>query len=61
MEQLVELLKQIEELAGMGVDALKKSGGSGRAEPEPHGGPKPPDEGERGGEPPRDREYPPGR
>ena len=29
MEQLVELLKQIQELAGVGIDALKEAGGSG--------------------------------
>jgi hypothetical protein len=28
MEQLIELLKQIQELAGAGIDALKQVGGS---------------------------------
>ncbi len=43
MEQLIELLKQIQELAGVGVDALKEAGGKGDGE-------KPPAEG-RPGEP----------
>ena len=40
MEQLVELLKQIQELAGVGIDALKEAGGSGggAAAEAPNGG-----------------------
>ena len=42
MEQLIELLQQIQELAGVGIDALKQAGGSGDAAPEggPEGGPE---------------------
>lgn len=37
MDQLIELLKQIQELAGVGVDALKQAGGKG-GESKPGGG-----------------------
>lgn len=40
MEQLIELLKQIQDLAGVGIDALKDaSGGAERPEGAPEGGP----------------------
>ena len=40
MEQLIELLQQIQELAGVGIDALKEAGGSGggAAAEAPNGG-----------------------
>lgn len=41
MEQLVELLTQIQDLAGMGIDALQQAGGK-------EAGPKPAPEGEAG-------------
>jgi hypothetical protein len=34
MEQLIELLKQIQELAGVAIDALEGAGGGGEAPPE---------------------------
>lgn len=41
MEQLIELLKQIQDLAGVGIDALKDaSGGGERPEGAPEGGPE---------------------
>lgn len=57
MEQLVELLKQIQELAGVAIDALEGAAGGGEqaapaGEPGPEGGPPegaPPE----GGPPPR--------
>ena len=47
MEQLIELLKQIEELAGVGIDALNEAAGGaapeGGEEPAPtEGGEEPP-------------------
>lgn len=42
MDELVELLKQIQELAGVGIDALKQAGGGGegeKPEPGPEGAP----------------------
>lgn len=51
MEQLIELLRQIEELAGVAIDALKgAAGGGGQAEgaPPPEegaGSPPPPEKG----------------
>ena len=66
MDQLIELLKQIQELAGVAIDALegatkgegekKPEGGAPKPEggpPSPEGGPKP-----EGGPP---EEMPPGR
>ena len=59
MEQLIELLKQIQDLAGVGIDALKDaSGGGERPEGPPEGPPEgggeqPPAPPENGGEPPR--------
>jgi hypothetical protein len=47
MEQLIELLQQIQDLAGAGIDALQSAmegGGGGEAAPPPEGGP-PPEEG----------------
>lgn len=41
MEQLIELLQQIQELAGAGIDALKgavEGGGGGEGGPAPEGG-----------------------
>ena len=41
MEQLIELLKQIQDLAGVGIDALKDaSGGGERPEGAPEGAPE---------------------
>ena len=52
MEQLVELLTQIQDLAGMGIDALQKAGGKEASpKPAPEGeeaSPKPAPEGEAG-------------
>lgn len=39
MEQLIELLQQIQELAGVGIDALQQAGGGG-AEPQAEGAPQ---------------------
>ena len=33
MEQLIELLQQIQELAGVGIEALQKAGGGGAEAP----------------------------
>ena len=49
MEKLIELLKQIQELAGVAVDALQ--GAAGGEHGAPHGGPPP-----AGGKPPMDAE-----
>jgi hypothetical protein len=49
MDKLIELLQQIQELAGVAVDALKGAGGEhkpGEGEPKPEGAPA-----EGGGEP----------
>lgn len=55
MEQLVELLKQIQELAGVAIDALEGAAGEGE-KPPGEGGGKPPSEqmaeGREGGGPP---------
>ena len=63
MEQLIELLKQIQELAGVGIDALKDASGGGERpegapEGAPEGGPEgggeaPPPAPGKGGEAPR--------
>lgn len=55
MEQLIELLKQIQDLAGVAVDALQKAGGEGGKPPAEHGGPPP----EGGGKPPAEHGGPP--
>ena len=48
MEQLIELLQQIQELAGVGIDALKEAGkgggGGGEGGPPPEGEGPPPGE-----------------
>ena len=60
MEQLIELLKQIQELAGVAIDALEGAGGGGEgpAEKKPEGG-----EGAAEGAPPEGapQEMPPGK
>lgn len=61
MDELIELFRQIEELAGMGADALEQAAGAeAGGAPE---GPPPGDEGlppeEAGGPPPGDEELPP--
>jgi len=50
MDQLIELLQQIQELAGVGLEALQQAA--------PKGGPAPegPPEGEPGGPPPEEAE-----
>ena len=63
MEQLIELLKQIQDLAGVGIDALKDASGGGERpegapEGAPEGGPEgggeaPPPAPDKGGEAPR--------
>lgn len=63
MEQLIELLKQIQDLAGVGIDALKDASGGGERpegapEGAPEGGPEgggeaPPPAPGKGGEAPR--------
>ena len=68
MEEMIELLKQIQELAGVGIDALSQAaeGAKGEGGPEgpPEGGP-PPGSGETGPPPgsgetgPRPEEGPP--
>ena len=54
MEEMIELLKQIQELAGVGIDALSQAaeGAKGEGGPEgpPEGGP-PPGSGETGSPP----------
>lgn len=45
MEQLIELLQQIQELAGVGIDALTEAlGGAGGEAPPPEGAPMPEEE-----------------
>ena len=44
MDQLVELLKQIQDLAGVAIDALTEATGGGKGGPPPEGG--------KGGPPP---------
>lgn len=55
MDQLIELLKQIQELAGVAIDALEGAGKGGEGG-KPEGGPPP--GGPEGGPPPE--EMPPG-
>jgi hypothetical protein len=52
MDQLIELLKQIQELAGVGIDAL--SGAKHGGKPEHEGGGKPPE-----GSPEEEKSEPP--
>ena len=57
MDQLVELLKQIQDLAGVAIDALTDAAGGGKGGPPPEGGKggPPPEGGEgRPAEPPRE-------
>ena len=57
MDQLVELLKQIQDLAGVAIDALTEAAGGGKNGPPPEGGKggPPPEGGEgRPAEPPRE-------
>lgn len=56
MEQLIELLQQIQDLAGAGIDALKGAaeGGDKGAPPPEKGGPPP-----EGGQPPPEKGAPP--
>lgn len=51
MEQLIELLGQIQDLAGVGIDALKEASGGGKGGPPGEGGP-PPEGPPPGGPPP---------
>ena len=45
MEQLVELLTQIQDLAGMGIEALQKAGGKeAGSKPAPEGEAGPPEQ-----------------
>lgn len=43
MEELIELLKQIQELAGVGIEAIEATGAGGEGAP-PEGGEAPPEE-----------------
>ena len=57
MDQLVELLKQIQDLAGVAIDALTDASGGGKGGTPPEGGKggPPPEGGEgRPAEPPRE-------
>ena len=53
MDQLVELLKQIQDLAGVAIDALTEAAGGSKGGPPPEGGEggpaEPPREGGEGG------------
>ena len=65
MDKLIELLKQIQELAGVGVDALQGAMKGDKGGPpdggKPEGGPPPGDGGGKpGGPPPGDGGPPPG-
>ena len=55
MEELIELLQQIQELAGVGIDALENAAGEGEEAPPPEEGEAPPE----GGEPPEGPGQPP--
>lgn len=39
MEELIELLTQIQELAGVGIEALQQAAGAGAPAPDEAGGP----------------------
>lgn len=41
MDQLIELLRQIQELAGVGIEALEGAAGGGEGEPPAEGGEAP--------------------
>ena len=54
MEEMIELLKQIQELAGVGIDALSQAAEGAKGEGDPEGPPEGPPEGgppPGGGEP----------
>ena len=55
MEELIELLQQIQELAGVGIDALENAAQGGGEAPPPEEGEAPP----KGGEPPEGPGQPP--
>jgi hypothetical protein len=55
VDQLIELLSQIQELAGVAIDALKEAGGGGS-----EAGPNAPDEGGQAPEPGAGAPPPPG-
>ena len=66
MEQLIELLKQIQELAGVAIDALEGAtkGGGEKPEggpPKPEGGPPKPEGGPPKPEGEQPEEMPPGK
>lgn len=44
MDQLIELLKQIQEIAGVAIDALTEASGGSDAGPAPEGGGTPPED-----------------
>ena len=57
MEEMIELLKQIQELAGVGIDALSQAAEGGH---KGEGGPEGPPKGEGGPEGPPEGGPPPG-
>ena len=62
MDQLVELLQQIQDLAGLGIDALKEAAGGGKPAPGTGGEPAPAKGGApmEGSAPEEDQGPPPG-
>ena len=52
MDQLIELLKQIQELAGVAIDALERAAGGGEGGGAPEGAPAGPPPGGGEGPPP---------
>ena len=61
MEEMIELLKQIQELAGVGIDALSQAVGGAEGEGGPAGPPEggPPPGGDEPGPPPGEKPGPP--
>ena len=61
MEEMIELLKQIQELAGVGIDALSEAVGGAEGEGGPAGPPEggPPPGGDEPGPPPGEKPGPP--
>ena len=61
MEEMIELLKQIQELAGVGIDALSQAVGGAEGEGGPAGLPEggPPPGGDEPGPPPGEEPGPP--
>ena len=61
MEEMIELLKQIQELAGVGIDALSEAVGGAEGEGGPAGPPEggPPPGGGEPGPPPGEKPGPP--